>query len=216
MKHSKENKCQLQITDTQPCVWSKLYLDLIGPLPCTEEGHKYILTCQDNLSQYLITQPLRNQTVDEVSEALINRVFLLYGIPKIILTDQGSNFMSDVFKRICKLFQIEKLNTVAYHPESNGALERTHRTLVTYLRSYVDTKPSNWDQWLQFASFTFNTTPHSITRYSPYELLFGRKCNLPGELEQKAQPLYNYDDIVSHKVQIARKSSHSSKEFNKI
>ena len=54
MKHSKENKCQLQNTDTQSCVWNKLYLDFIGPLPCTEEGHKYILTCQDNLSKYLI------------------------------------------------------------------------------------------------------------------------------------------------------------------
>jgi hypothetical protein len=104
--------------------------------------------------------------------------------------------MSDVFKKICKLFQIEKLNTVAYLPESNGALERTHKTLVVYLRSYVDTKPSNWDQWLPFACFMFNTTPLSITRYSPYELLFRRKCNLPGELEQKVQPLYNYGDIV--------------------
>ena len=147
-------------------------------------------------------QEMKQQNVNNIRRntcyewKYVNRVFLLYGIPKVILTDQGSNFMSDVFKRICKLFQIEKLNTVAYHPESNGTLERTHRTLVTYLRSYVDTKPSNWDQWLQFASFTFNTTPHSITRYSPYELLFGRKCNLPGELEQKTQPLYNYDDIV--------------------
>ena len=83
--------------------------------------------------------------------------------------------MSDLFKRINKLFQIQKLNTVAYHPESNGALEKTHKTLVAYLRSYVDTKLSNWDRWLPLACFMFNNTPHSITRYSPYELLFGRK-----------------------------------------
>jgi hypothetical protein len=219
MKYSRENKCRLQITDTQVEPWKKLYLDVVGPLPSTEEGHKYILTCQDNLSKYLIAEPLKNQTVEEVSEALTHRVFLIYGIPGIILTDQGSNFMSEVFKGICKLFRIEKLNTVAYHPESNGALERSHKTLVTYLRSYVDSKPSSWDQWLPFACFMFNTTPHSITLYSPYELLFGRRCNIPGELEQEVQPLYNYDDIVKvikYKMQeshhIARKNLMQFKE----
>jgi hypothetical protein len=130
------------------------------------------------------------------------------------------------------LFKIEKLNTVAYHPESNGALERSHKTLVTYLRSYVDSKPTSWNQWLPYACFMFNTTPHSITRYSPYELLFGRRFNLPGELEQEIQTLYNYDDMVkvikyrlqeSH--QIAQKNlmkfkekqqvKTQSKEFNK-
>ena len=120
----------------------------------------------------------------------------MYGIPSIILIDQGSNFMSDVFKRICKLFQIEKLNTAAYHPESNGALEKSHKTLIIYLKNYVNTKPLNWNQWLPFACFMCNSTLHSVTCYSPYELLFGRKCNLHGELEQKIQTLYNYDDIV--------------------
>jgi hypothetical protein len=232
MKHSKENRSQLQITDTQAEPWKKLYLDIIGPLPCTEEGHKYILTCQDNLSKFLIAESLTNQTVEEVSEALTHRVFLVYGIPSIILTDQGSSFMSGVFKGICKLFKIEKLNTVAYHPEANGSLERSHKTLVTYLRSYVDSKPTTWNQWLSFACFMFNTTPHSITRYSPYELLFGRRCNLPGELEQEVQPLYNYDDIVkvikyrlqeSHHIaqknlmrfKEAQQVRTQSKEFNK-
>jgi hypothetical protein len=204
MKYSREKLCQLQITNTQAEPWKKLSLDIVGPLPCTEEGHKYILTCQDNLSKYLIAEPLRNQTVEEVSVALTHRVFLVYGIPGVILTDQGSNFMSEVFKGICKLFEIEKLNTVAYHPESNCALKRSHKTLVTYLRSYVDSKPSSWHQWLPFACFMFNTTPHSITHYSPYELFFGRRCNLPGELEKEVQPLYNYDDIVKvikHRLQ---------------
>jgi hypothetical protein len=223
MKHGKENRCPLQITDTQVEPWKKVYLDIVGPLPCTEEGHKYILTCQDNLSKYLIAEPLSNQTVEEVSAVLTHRVFLIYGIPGIILTDQGSNFMSEIFKGICKLFQIEKLNTVAYHPESNGALERSHKTLVTYLRSYVSSKPSSWNQWLPFACFMFNTTPHSITRYSPYELLFGRACNLPGELERDVQLLYNYDNIVKvikHRLQeshhIAQKNLMRFKEQQQI
>jgi hypothetical protein len=104
--------------------------------------------------------------------------------------------MSDVFKRICKLFKIEKIHPTAYHPESNGALRRTHKTLTNYLRCFCDKKLNNWDEWLPFACFTYNTMPHSVTKYTPYEVLFRRTANIPGKLHRQPQPLYNFDDIV--------------------
>lgn len=191
-------KQQLEVTDTQDEPFCKLYLDVVGPLPVTEDNFRYILTCQDNLSKYVIAIPIKNQTVEEVTDAFVNKVILIYGIPNTIVTDQGSNFMSDVFKRICKLFKIEKINTAAYHPESNGALERTHKTLVTYLRCFCDPKSFNWNTWLPFACFSYNTTPHSITKFTPYEILYGRRCNIPGILQSTPQPLYNYDDIIQN------------------
>lgn len=191
-------KQRLEITDTHDRPWIKIYLDIVGPLPQTENDNKYILTCQDNLSKYVIVIPIKNQTVEEVTDAFVNKVILIYGIPNYIVTDQGTNFMSDMFKKICKLFKIEKIHTAAYHPESNGALERTHKTLVTYLRCFCDPKTPDWDKWLPFASFTYNTTPHTSTKFSPYEILYGRKCNIPGTLQTTPQPLYNYDDIVQN------------------
>jgi transposase InsO family protein len=175
----------------------KVYLDIVGPLPLTEDGMKYILTCQDNLSKYSVAVPLEGQTADEVPDAFVTQIVLVYGIPNEIVTDQGSNFMSHVFKRICKLFKIEKICTTAYNPESNGALERTHKTLTNYLRCFGDTKSSDWDKCLPFACFTYNTTPHSVTKYTPYDVLFGRIANIPGKLRQP-QPLYNYDDSFRH------------------
>jgi hypothetical protein len=186
----------LTVTDTKTTPWEKVYLDIVGPLPLTENGMKYILTCQDNLSKYFIAVPLENQTAEEVTNAFVKNIVLIYGIPTEIVTDQGQNFMSEMFKRICKLFKIEKISTTAYHPESNGALERTHKTLANYLRCFCDTKINNWDEWLPFASFTYNTTPHTITRYTPYEVLFGRTANIPGRLQRQPQPLYNFDDVV--------------------
>ncbi|PNF41072.1 hypothetical protein B7P43_G06245 [Cryptotermes secundus] len=189
-------KLPLNITDTKATPWEKVYLDVVGPLPMTESGMKYVLTCQDNLSKYFMAIPLQNQTTEEVANAFVKNVILVYGIPSEIVTDQGSNFMSDVFKRICKLFKIEKTHTTAYHPESNGALERTHKTLTNYLRCFCDRKLNNWDEWLPFACFTYNTTPHSVTKYTPYEVLFGRIANIPGKLQREPQPLYNFEDIV--------------------
>jgi hypothetical protein len=128
-KETRKNiKLPLTITDTKACPWGKLYLDVVGPLTTTEKSMKYILTCQDNLSKYIIAVPMENQTAEKVAESFVKNIVLIYVIPNEIMTDQGSNVMDDVFKRICRLFKIEKICTTAYHPESNGALERTHKT----------------------------------------------------------------------------------------
>ncbi|PNF43128.1 hypothetical protein B7P43_G18013 [Cryptotermes secundus] len=114
---------------------------------------------------------------------------------EIMMTENKKKFY-DIFKRVCKLFKIDKICTTAYHPESNGALERTHKTLTNYFRCFCDMKLNNWDEWLPFACFTYNTTPHSVTKFTPYEVLFGRIANIPGKLQRKTQPLYNFEDIV--------------------
>jgi transposase InsO family protein len=173
----------MSITDTKNIPWEKIYLDKVGPLQLTEKGMRYILTCQDNLSKYFSATPLENQTSEKFTEAFVRNIILVYRIPSEIVTDQGTNFMSEVFKRICKLLKIEKICTTAFHPQANGALERTHKTLTNYLRCFCDGRTSDWDEWLPFACFTYNTTPHSVTRYTPYELLFGRLANIPGKLE---------------------------------
>ena len=156
-----------QETDTQYQPWDKLYLDIVGPLPMTDEGYKYIFTCQDNLSKYLIAIPMMTQTADEVSLTFLRYVILHYGIPNAIVTDQGSQFMGDVFSRLCKVLKIHKLNTTAYHPESNGALERTHKTMTEYLRCFCNPRNNDWDKWVPFACFVYNTTPHTMTKYTP-------------------------------------------------
>jgi transposase InsO family protein len=139
---------------------------------------------------------MMTQTADDVSLNFLRHIVLHYGIPNSIVTDQGSQFMGDIFKRLCKLLKVHKLNTTAYRPESYGALERTHKTMTEYLRCFCNTINLDWDRWLHLACFVYNTTPHTMTKYTPYEVLFGRKANIPGSLEQKTAPLYNYDYIV--------------------
>jgi hypothetical protein len=67
---------------------------------------------------------------------------------------------------------------------------------------FCNAKTNDWDKWIPFACFTYNTTPHSVTKYIPYELLFSKIANIPGKLQQIPQPLYNFDDIV---LEIKRK-----------
>ena len=85
-----------QETDTQFQLWEKLYLDIVGPLPMTEEGHKYMLTCQDNLRKILIAIPMMTQTA-EVALNFMRYIVLQYGIPSSVVNDQGTQFMGNVF-----------------------------------------------------------------------------------------------------------------------
>jgi len=107
------------------------------------------------------------------------------------LTDQGTNFLGEIFKNVCKLLRITKIQTTAYHPKSNGVLERSHRTLAEYLRHYINKDQTNWDEWIPYAMF-----PHTTTNYTPFELLYGHQATLPTALSLPPKSTYTYDNYV--------------------
>jgi transposase InsO family protein len=187
----------MKITTTAKVVWDKCALDIVGPLNQTDEGHKYVLTFQDELSKFTLAIPIIQQDATTVARAFVEEIILKFGIPQSILTDQGSNFMSEVFRNVCKILKIKRIKCTAYHPQTNVALERTHRVLVEYLRCLILEDQSNWDLWLSYATFVFNTTTHTSTGFTPHELLFGRKPNIPGLLQRDPpDAVYVYDDFV--------------------
>jgi len=162
----------------------KYALDIVGPLNQTSDGNRYVLTFQDELSKYTIAIPIEQQDAVTVAKAFVEEIVLKFGIPQMILIDQGSNFMSEIFTNVCMLLKIKKIKRTAYHPESNGAL-RGLRVLVEYLRCFILEDQSNWDKWLPYATFVFNTTPHTAKGFAPHEL-FGRKPNIPGVLQKES------------------------------
>jgi transposase InsO family protein len=98
---------------------------------------------------------------------------------------------------VCKLLRIKRIKTSPYHPQSNGALERTHKILVEYLRRYILEDQTDWGKWILHATFVFNTTLHSSTGFTPHELLFGTKPNISGILQKDPTEIrYNYDSYV--------------------
>jgi hypothetical protein len=116
----------MQITTTAEHPFEKCYLDIVGPLPVTLKGNKYILTFQDDLSKYVVAVPLEKQDAETVASAFVEKIVLLYGTPRILQTDQGANFVSEMFKNTCNLLKIKKIQSTAFHPESQGSLERSH------------------------------------------------------------------------------------------
>ena len=97
-------------------------------------------------------------------------------------TDQGRNFESDVFKEITNILGIKETRTTPYHPQSDGMVGRMNRTLKNILSKLVNERQDDWDMWLPQALLSYRSTVHSLTRFSPHLLIFGRETRLPMDL----------------------------------
>ncbi|XP_063834919.1 uncharacterized protein LOC135084105 [Ostrinia nubilalis] len=211
----------MEITTTSTAPFQRVALDIVGPLP--ESGPaklKYILTLQDDLTKYSVAYPIRSTTAEETSDCLIHFISL-FGIPKQILTDQGTNFTSDLFKTTCQFLKIKQLWSSPYHPQTQGALERSHSTLKEYLKSFVNTNQDNWPTYVYTAMHTYNTTVHSSTKFTPYELVFGHKPLIPNSVYESG-PGTTYSDytkMLQHKFKYTREKARenilNSKETSK-
>jgi hypothetical protein len=117
---------------------------------------------------------------------------------KLIKALTSSNFIIKVFRNTCKIRKFKKIQSTAFHPESQGSIERSHRVLAEYLRHYVNKDQSNCNEWVPFATYVYNTTAiYSATGFTPFELLFGRPSTLPSAIKKPPEPQYDYDDYVS-------------------
>jgi Integrase zinc binding domain len=206
---NKKVKAPLEITDTPESAFEKIYLDIVGPLPISQNGNRFILTCQDSLTKFLEAIPIPNMTAETISLKLVTDIICRHGIMNSIVTDQGSNFISELFTNCCKLLKIKKLHCTTYHPESNS-IERNHRTIAEYLRSFVNKTQTDWCEWLPFVVFSYNTTPHTSTKYTPYELVYGRQAVLPTAIIQPPTFAYTYDNFLDDlklKLQVTRQDA---------
>jgi len=184
-----KTKQPMMITSTVVKPFERICLDIVGSLPKTLMGNIYILTLQDELCRYALAIALSSTHAPTVAQAFVECFVCTYGIPKSILTDCGTNFLSDIFKNKCKLLDVKKIQTTAWHPQGNGFLERSHKTLKAYLRSFVN-KDSNWDKLLCYATFYYNTTVHTLTNFTPYELIFRIRPIISSTFHKEPEPQY--------------------------
>jgi len=149
-----KTKQPMIITDTPGSSFDKVVMDIVGLLPKTKRGNEYILTLQDKLTKFCMGVPLADQTSETI--AVVNRFICVLGAPKAILTDHGRNFISDLMKKIAKIFRIRKFRTTAFHQHSNRSLKRSHHALGEYLKQYAN-EQKQWDKWISLAIFNYNT-----------------------------------------------------------
>lgn len=191
----------------------RLASDIVGPLPLTRSSNKYILTVIDHFTRYAEFIALPDQTAETVAQALVQRIITKIGVPVELITDQGSNFTSELLKQVCKLLRIKKLQTTAYHPMSNGRAERVHQVIPKMLSHYLNKNQSDWDELLPMVTMAYNSQVHESTGFTPYEMVHGKKMRTPLESDLTITENTDiYTDYVEDLRAKLREISEMSKE----
>lgn len=181
--------------------FNRVLIDCVGPLPKTKCGNEYLLTIMCTSTRFPEAIPLRNIKAKTIVKALI-KFFTLVGLPKSIQSDQGTNFMSHLFQQVMFELGIKQYKSSAYHPESQGALERFHQTLKNMLRTYCLEYQKDWDEGVHLVLFAAREGVQESLGFSPFELVFGHSVRGPLKLLKEKwlgdSPGMNLLDYVSN------------------
>ncbi|GFR81299.1 Gypsy retrotransposon integrase-like protein 1 [Elysia marginata] len=161
--------------------FQRVIIDIVGPLPVSEDRFEYLLTMVDVVTRWAEAVPLRRITATDVAESLF-QIFCRLGFPLEIQSDRGQQFMSHLLAEFNKLCDINHYFSTPYHPQTNGVVERFHGTLKSILGKLANECPTKWTKYLPAALFAYRNQVHVSTGFSPFFLLFGRAPRGPMEI----------------------------------
>ncbi|EER03786.1 retrovirus polyprotein, putative [Perkinsus marinus ATCC 50983] len=152
--------------------WHTVAIDFLTVAP-SRSGVSKLLVVVDHFTRWAEAVPVAGESAAEALKALLY-LFSIHGPPVRILSDQGSAFEAQLFKDVLAQLGIAKSRTSVYHPNANGHVERFNSTILNLLRTHV-TRVDTWQDHLRSVLWAYNTTPHSVTGYAPFFLMYGRE-----------------------------------------
>ena len=138
-----------------------------------------VLVLQDHFSKYVVAYVVKDQTARTAAETLRNGYFRLFGALAYLIIDQGKTFMGHIITHLCDLYGVQKLRTSPYHAQTNGQVKRMNQMIICMIGMLEEDKKACWSNHLPQLLLTYNATCSTVTRYSPYYLLFGRRSTIP-------------------------------------
>ena len=165
-------------------------LDCVGPLERSRRNFKWILTCIDLHSSFMIAVPMKSKSADDVIHAYVEIILPQIGPSRFILTDNGTEFKNDTMSKVLNRLNTEHKFTMVYFPRGNSRLENLHALLKRSISKYIDILGVEWDKCLNLAMYAFNISPSSDNCNSPYYLVYGREP-IDAEL-QELEELHKY------------------------
>jgi hypothetical protein len=158
--------------------WEVVMMNFITGLPRITKLHDLIMVVVNKLTKFAHFIPLKTtHKATDVADIFIMEVARLHKIPKTIMSNRDPKFTSNFWKGLFKGFRMNLNFSTTYHLESDGQTERVNRVIEYILRMYVMDKPSRWEDYMHLVEFAYNNGYHASLKMSPFEALYGRKCN---------------------------------------
>ena len=153
---------------SEPCIWSRVHIDFLGPLREAKGKEKYILLVVDAFSKWPEAFALQSCDAVTVARVLYNEIFTRYGAPSVLISDRAQNFMSKLVQALCAIFGVKRNFCTPYHPAANSAVERVNSQINRALRTYVNPDQDDWPNVLPGIMMAFRNTPAPTPLNSPH------------------------------------------------
>ena len=148
----------------------------------TTEGNSCILVICDYFTKWVEAFDLPDHKAATVAGVLVTEIFLWFGVPRYLHSDQAPEFMSELMSELCTLLEIQRTRTTPYRPQSDELVERFNKTLIDMLAKFCNERHDDWDQHLPYLMCAYHATVNESTKCSPNLLMLGRVTNLPIDL----------------------------------
>ncbi|SJL10445.1 uncharacterized protein ARMOST_13831 [Armillaria ostoyae] len=161
---------------TEP--WTHISVNMITGLP-TSNRHDALLVVVDRFSKAIILVPCNVELSTEGwARILQDHVYTRHGMPQVVISDRGPQFVSEFMKELYQMLNIMQNTSIAFHPQMDGQTERVNQEVEKYLRIFINHQQTDWADWLPLAEFSHNNRAHSVTRRSPFMILYGRNPHI--------------------------------------
>lgn len=152
--------------------FQKLYIDFLGKYPRSKNGNCYVFIVVDHFSKFTFLKAMKDATTNNVVQFLVHEIFHKFGVPEIIHSDNGAQFIAKGFQTMIEAYKIQHIKTAIYSPQSNAS-ERVNQSVLAAIRSYLKEDHRDWDMYLTEIECALRSSIHSATGVSPFFALFG-------------------------------------------
>ncbi|KAL1564799.1 hypothetical protein AAHA92_07096 [Salvia divinorum] len=175
-----------------------------GPFP-SSYGNTYILVAVDYVSKWIEAKATSTYESKEVAKFLKANIFSRYGIPRAIISDQGTHFCNRTIEALMRKYGVHHWLSTPYHPQSNGQAEISNREVKSILEKTVNPTRKDWSKQLDDALWAYRTAYKTLIGMSPYRLIFGKMCHLPVGIEHRAYWAINEVNLEADACEDERK-----------
>lgn len=183
-------------------------LDVAGPLPTSDGGERFVIAAVEYVTRYAVATTVKRHTAETVADFMMKNIVLKFGVFREILTDGAPELTGHAVEELVTLLQAQQTTAVPYRPQMVGLVERFNRTWKDIVATYMqEENQRDWDRWVDFAVYAYNSGQHSTVKLSPNELMMGRRLRSPNDLLRKMSVTEAGELSEYHKKMIAAMKS---------
>lgn len=188
-------------------------LDVAGPFPVADGGQRYVIAALEYVTRYAVARCVERHTAESVAQFLLEDVVLKFGVFRELLTDGAPELTGYAIESLVNMLQARQINPVPYRPQMIGLVERYHRSWKDTVAMFMTEETQNdWNLWVKFAVYSYNSARHSTVSLTPNELMMGRRLRSPNELLRRTEvmeagELADYHDRLIRMMQLSHRSA---------